>query len=381
MIYMDSAASTPVDPRVLDAMMPYMSGQFGNPSSAHRMGRAASRAVQGARKHVADLINASPSEIIFTSGGTESDNTALRSSGGRIVTSQVEHEAVLSACRRLESEGTQVEYLPVDGAGRINLDELRRAAPGASLVSIMLVNNEVGTVQPMAEISRICKEAGAPLHTDAVQAVGRMPVDVDALGVDMLSLSGHKINGPKGCGALYVRAGAHVRPLLEGGGQERGLRSGTENVPAIVGLGEACRICREDLDRRAARCASLGSRMSAHILELPHSQLNGDPDARVPGNMHFSFLGVEGEDLVIKLDEYGVAASTGSACSVNRQSESHVLAAMGLDREAVAGSLRLTPSAQTTDDEADRTVEAVKRAVAELRRVSPLREKYGFSGA
>lgn len=379
---MDSAASTPVDPRVLDEVVPHMSGSFGNPSSAHRMGRAASRAIGEARREVAALINASPSEIVFTSGGTESDNMALRSARGRVVTSQAEHEAVLAACRRLESEGAEVEYLPVDGAGLVDLEALARAAPGASLVSIMLANNEVGTVQPMAEISRICRAAGAQLHTDAVQAVGRMPVDVEDLGVDMLSLSGHKMNAPKGCGALYVRGGARVLPLLEGGGQEGGLRSGTENVPAIAGLGAACRLRRAELEGRAARCAELGQRMRSRILaEIPHSRLNGDPARRVPGSMHFSFPGVEGEDLVVKLDEYGVAASTGSACSVNRQSESHVLVAMGLDREMVAGSLRLTPGAETTDAEADEAVEAVKRAVAELRRVSPLREKYGLSGA
>ena len=376
---MDSAASTPLDARVLEEMMPYMSGQFGNPSSVHRMGRAASKAVRAARAQVAELINAEPSEIVFTSGGTESDNTALRSANGRIVTSQIEHEAVLAACRRLESEGAQVDYLPVDGSGRVDMDALRRSAPGASLVSIMLANNEVGTVQPMAEISRVCRAAGAQLHTDAVQAVGRMPVDVQELGVDMLSLSGHKINGPKGCGALYVRGGARLLPLLEGGGQEGGLRSGTENVPAIVGLGAACRICGQEMDARVAGCDRLRARMSGRILaEVPHSQLNGDPAARVPGNMHFSFPGVEGEDLVVKLDEYGVAASTGSACTVNRQSESHVLLAMGLGRDMVSGSLRLTPGARTSDAEADEAVEAVKRAVSELRLVSPLRAKYGF---
>lgn len=376
---MDSAASTPLDPRVLQEMMPYMSGQFGNPSSVHRLGRAASKAVRSARAEVAALINCSPSEIVFTSGGTESDNTALRSARGKIVTSKIEHEAVLAACRRLESEGADVRYVSVDGAGRIDVDELRSEADGAALVSVMLANNEVGTVQPMAEISRACAESGARLHTDAVQAVGRMPVDVERLGVDMLSLSGHKINGPKGVGALYVRGGARVSPLLEGGGQEGGLRSGTENVPAIAGLGAACRICRQEMDARVRRCDQLRARMAGRILaEIPRSRLNGDPDRRVPGSMHFSFPGVEGEDLVVKLDEYGVAASTGSACAVNRQSESHVLLAMGLDREAVAGSLRLTPGAQTSDGEADEAVEAVKRAVAELRRVSPLRAKYGF---
>ena len=379
MIYMDSAASTPVDPRVLEEMAPYMSGQFGNPSSVHRMGRQAARAVGAARREVAELINADPSEIVFTSGGTESDNTALRSARGKIVTSQIEHEAVLAACRRLETEGAKVSYLPVDGAGMVDMGALRREAPGAALVSIMLANNEVGTVQPMAQISRVCKEAGALLHTDAVQAVGRMPVDVRELGVDMLSLSGHKLNGPKGCGALYVRRGARVAPLLEGGGQEGGLRSGTENVPAIVGLGAACRICRQEMDARVAGCDRVRARMSGRILsEVPLSVLNGDAGRRVPGNMHFSFPGVEGEDLVVKLDEYGVAASTGSACAVNRQSESHVLLAMGLGREMVAGSLRLTPGAQTSDAEADEAVEAVKRAVSELRRVSPLRAKYGF---
>ena len=379
MIYMDSAASTPVDPRVLAEMAPYMSDQFGNPSSVHRMGRRASRAVGAARKEVAELINADPSEIVFTSGGTESDNTALRSARGRIVTSRIEHEAVLAACRRLESEGVRVSYLPVGGDGTVDLEALRREAPGAALVSIMLANNEVGTVQPMAAISRICKEAGALLHTDAVQAVGRMPVDVQELGVDMLSLSGHKLNGPKGCGALYVRRGARAAPLLEGGGQEGGMRSGTENVPAIVGLGAACRICRQEMGQISSRCGALRARMSGRILaEVPLSVLNGHAERRVPGNMHFSFPGVEGEDLVVKLDEYGVAASTGSACSVNRQSESHVLLAMGLGREMVAGSLRLTPGAQTSDAEADEAVEAVKRAVSELRRVSPLRAKYGF---
>lgn len=428
-IYLDNAASTCMYPDVVDAMRPYLEGQYGNPSSIHRGGRMARKAVETARKQVARLINAMPREIVFTSGGTESNNmalcgAALAASGTRhacrIITSSIEHDAILEPCMDLERRGAaSVEYLPVDRHGTVDTRRLAKllgvdennncdgdcdvgvdtgsagaalrdprlkppAAPDPAsgqltLVSVMYANNEVGTIQPIREIARMCSTAGALFHTDAVQAAGKIPVDVKSLGVDMMSVSSHKIHGPKGVGALYVRAGTSLAPRALGGGQEDGMRSGTENVAGIVGFGAAARIARDNIDDQMSHTRTLRDLLICRILEeIPQSVLNGDPARRLPGNSHFTFLGVNGEDLLVKLDEYGVAASTGSACSIHTQKASHVLQAMGFTHEQITGSLRLTPDTLNTDDEVNRTVDILKRAVAELRAVSPFKSKYGF---
>ena len=433
-IYLDNAASTRMYPDVVDAMRPYLESQYGNPSSIHRGGRMARKAVEAARKQVAHLINATPREIVFTSGGTESNNTALCGAAlaasetrraCRIITSSIEHDAILEPCMDLAQRGAaSVEYLPVDRYGTVDtgklanllgVDENRncggdcngsndngnghngsastaprdpRLKPPATsdpasgpltLVSVMYANNEVGTIQPVGEIARMCRAAGALFHTDAVQAAGKIPVDVKSLGVDMMSVSSHKIHGPKGVGALYVRAGTNLAPRALGGGQEDGMRSGTENVAGIVGFGAAARIARDNIDAQTSHTRMLRDTLIRRILEeIPQSALNGDPARRLPGNSHFTFLGVNGEDLLVKLDEYGVAASTGSACSVHTQKASHVLQAMGFTHEQITGSLRLTPDTLNTGDEMDRAVDILKRAVAELRAVSPFKSKYGF---
>ena len=406
MIYLDNAASTPVRQEVLDAMLPYLGQQHGNPSSLHSYGRAAERALAAARRQVASLVNAaSPSEILLTSGGTESDNLAVlgaaaaaerRGAPRRIVTTAVEHEAVLEPCRRLAASGFEVVRVPPDRTGRVDAGAVSDAVSdgsGACLVSMMLANNEVGTVQPVADAARLCRGSGAVFHTDAVQAVGKIPVDVQALGVDLLSVSAHKISGPKGAGALYVRRGTTVDPLILGGGQEGGMRSGTENVPAAAGFGRACELAERDLGEAAARTRRLRDRLIAGVAaSIPHSACNGpdsdptggqgaDPSSAppvLPGTAHFTFLGVGGEDLLLKLDEEGIAASTGSACTVKTQKASHVLEAMGFTHEQVSGSLRLSIGASNTEEEIDLTVSALVRIVADLRRVSPHRAKYGL---
>ncbi len=385
MIYLDNAASTAVDSQVVEEMIPFLGEQYGNPSSIHRYGRAASRAVQKARKNIAGLINAEPSEILLTSGGTESNNTALYgvvdgAKGRHVITSSVEHDAVLEPCRRLEERGVRVTYLSVDEYGVVDLDELRSSVCDETcLVSIMYANNEVGTIQPIREISDICHQRGVLFHTDAVQAAGKHPIDVRDLGIDLLSISSHKINGPKGVGALFVRRGVRLDPLVLGGGQERGMRSGTENVAGAVGFGKACAISRENLSYNVRLFKKLQERLvSAMLSDVPHSSFNGHPSSRIPNNIHLTFLGVNGEDLIIKLDEYGIAASTGSACSVNTQKASHVLQAMGFSHEQISGSLRLTLGIYNTEEEVDRAIEIIKKAVSELRRFSPLKQKYGF---
>ncbi len=416
MIYLDNAASTAVDKQVIEEMIPYLGQQYGNPSSIHRYGRTASRAVRQARRRIAGLVNAEPSEILLTSGGTESNNTALYGAVGaatpaptptttataagtavaendakkqdgdgrspHVITTVIEHDAVLEPCRRLEETGVRVSYLPVDRHGMVDPDDLRsEIVPQTCLASVMLANNEVGTIQPVRELARICRGKNVLFHTDAVQAVGKIPVDVRDLGVDLLSISSHKLNGPKGAGALYVRSGVDITPLLRGGGQEGGLRSGTENVAGVVGFGRACMMHGQDLPANTARLAGMQRRLvSAAMSSIPHCALNGHPDLRIPGNAHLTFLGVGGEDLIIKLDEYGVAASTGSACSVNTQKASHVLQAMGLSHDQISGSLRLTLGIHNTDQDVDGAVKALQRAVSELREVSPLREKYGLLG-
>ena len=385
MIYLDNAASTQISGEVLDSMLPYLREQFGNPSSIHRYGRLAQKAISKARKQVAELINADPSEILFTSGGTESNNTSLygiakKNPGSRIITSLIEHDAILEPCKNLEKEGFDVVYLPVNNLGMVDQSSLEKALnENTSLVSIMFGNNEVGTIEPISELAKICKEKQIPFHTDAVQAIGKISIDVNELGLDLLSMSSHKINGPKGIGALYVKRGISIDPIIFGGGQEKGLRSGTENVANIVGFGKACDLARKNLVTNISKMKELRDYLSKKILkEIPCVTLNGHPEKRLPNNVHLTFLGVNGEDLLIKLDENGIAASTGSACSVQIQKASHVLQAMGFSHEQITGSLRLTVGMSNTKEEMNETVKILKHVVEELRSVSPFKAKYSF---
>jgi len=385
LIYLDNAASTKIHEDVLESMIPYLKEQYGNPSSIHRYGRQAHKAVEKARTQIANLINADPSEILFTSGGTESNNTALygiakKNPGSRIITSSIEHDAILEPCRRLEKDGFDLIYLPVDNSGLVDPLILKsNLSENTSLVSIMFGNNEVGTIEPIFNFVNICKGKNIIFHTDAVQAIGKIPIDVKELGVDLLSISSHKINGPKGVGALYIKAGISIDPVILGGGQENGLRSGTENVANIVGFGKACELSRINLVKNYSKMKELRDYLSKKIIyEIPEVVLNGHPETRLPNNVHLTFFGVNGEDLLIKLDEYGIAASTGSACSVQIQKASHVLQAMGFSHEQISGSLRLTIGISNNYEEMDKTVEILKNVVKELRSVSPFKEKYSF---
>jgi cysteine desulfurase len=385
-IYLDSAASTPVADEVMQEMLPYLKQQYGNPSSIHYFGRETTRALQLARKRVADLIGARASEITFTSGGTEADNLAVKGvaeyakslSKMHVITSYVEHDAILEPARDLERLGFRVTFLPVTAEGVVRPADLKEAlAADTALVSVMHANNEVGTVQPIKELAKIAHDASALFHTDAVQAAGKMPVSVADLGVDLLSMSSHKINGPKGVGALYIRSGLDIMPLIYGGGQESALRSGTENVHGIVGFGKACELAGKRLPEYRLKVAELRDYLIDKVLkEIPHSRLNGSRLDRLPGNAHFTFFGVNGEDLIIKMDENGIAASTGSACSVKKQKPSHVLKAMGFSYEEITGSLRMSLSLQNTREEVDRTVQVLSEVVAELRSLSPFKSKY-----
>ena len=389
MIYLDNAASTAVHPEVVKEMLPYFDVQYGNPSSIHQFGRKAKNAIQKARKQVAALIGAEPDEILFTSGGTESNNTILygipKSRGPKfvlnhIITSSIEHEAILEPCRDLEKNGVKVTYLPVDEHGIVNPNDITNLVnPQTVIVSVMFANNEVGTIQPIKEISKICNKYQIPLHTDAVQAVGKVPINVKELGVDALSISSHKINGPKGVGALFIKKGLTIAPEILGGGQENGMRSGTENVASIVGFGKACEIAKERLNDNISHFQTLHSSiLSSVVKEIPHVKLNGHPGKRIFNNIHLTFLGVNGEDLIIKLDEHGIAASTGSACSVHTQKASHVLKAMGFNHEQITGSLRISFGYMNTLNEVNQTVEVLKKVVSELRSVSPYKTKYNF---
>jgi len=385
LIYLDNAASTPVHEQVFHEMIPFLQDQFGNPSSIHRYGRFAQRAIQNARKQIAHLINSEPNEILLTSGGTESNNTALfglahAAKGNHIVTSSIEHEAILEPCKKLEKEGFEITYIPVDDSGLVNSKDIEKSiTPETCLVSIMFANNEVGTIQPIQEISKICHDKQIVFHTDAVQAVGKVKLDVKELGIDMLSISSHKINGPKGVGSLYIKKGIEIIPFIFGGGQENGMRSGTENVASIVGFGKACQLAQENMKQNILHLQNIRNNLIAKVMkEIPLVTLNGHSDQRIANNAHFTFLGVNGEDLIIKLDENGIAASTGSACSVRVQKESHVLKAMGFSHDQIAGSLRLTVGLSNTDSEIEKTVEILKKVVKELRAFSPLKEKYGF---
>jgi len=385
LIYLDNAASTQIHNDVLNSMLPFLKEQYGNPSSIHRYGRLTRKAIHKARKQIASLINADPAEILITSGGTESNNTALvgissQFPSSQIITSSIEHDAILEPCKKLNSNGFHVDYLPVDKFGMIDTSDLENIiSKKTSLVSVMFGNNEVGTIQPIAKIAKICHENKVLFHTDAVQAIGKLPVDVKKLDVDLLSISSHKLHGPKGIGALYIKNGVKINPIILGGGQEFRLRSGTENVASIVGFGQACEIAQNHLVENISLIKKLQTLLVEKVLnKIPETTFNGHFESRLSNNAHFTFLGVNGEDLIIKLDEYGIAASTGSACSVNTQKASHVLESMGFSLEQITGSLRLTVGIFNTENEINETVDILKKVVEELRAVSPFKEKYSF---
>jgi cysteine desulfurase len=388
-IYLDTAASTPVADEVIEEMLPYLKERYGNPSSIHKFGRETARAINLARKRVAEMIGASsPREITFTSGGTEANNLALKGTAihvqskmpkkNMIITSSIEHDAVLEPCKDLEDRGFATMHLPVTGEGFVRPSELKNViSDNVALVSIMYANNEVGTIQPIKELVEITHQAGALFHTDAVQAAGKLPLNVKNLGVDMMSLSSHKINGPKGVGALYIRSNLKILPIIHGGGQEWYLRSGTENVPGIVGFGKACELANKRMRHYQEHVAGLRNYVVERVLkEIPRSRLNGLRSERIANNAHFTFFGVNGEDLIIKLDENGIAASTGSACSVKKQKQSHVLKAMGFSYEEITGSLRLSLGMHNTKDEVDRAVNVLSSVIEELRELSPFESKY-----
>ena len=382
-VYMDNAATTALKREVLDAMMPYLTDIYGNPSSLHTFGQEAHKAVADARRKVAEAIGAKDAEreIIFTGCGTESDNMVLmgiaeryQKKGRHIITTAVEHHAVLYTARRLEKMGFEVTYLPVDEYGRVTAEQVREAIrPDTILVSVMFGNNEVGTIMPIAEIGAVCREKGVFFHTDAVQAVGHVRINVEEMNIDMLSLSAHKFHGPKGVGALYVRKGVVVPALLTGGAQEHNKRAGTENVAGIVGLGKAIEMACGSIDETSARMTKLRDKLIKRIPELiPEVKLNGHPTERLPGNVNFSIKFIEGESILLMLDLNGIAASSGSACTSGSLDPSHVLLAMGLPHEVAHGSLRLTLGDDTTEEDVDYVLEVLPRIVERLRNMSPL---------
>ncbi len=382
-IYMDHSATTPVRPKVAEAMAPYMTEHFANPSSVHTPGQRTRRAVEDARETIGRLLGASPEEIIFTSGGTESNTLALLGVTAasdeerrHLVTSSVEHSAVLATCAALEKEGFAITRLPVDEHGRVDPADLRAALrPETALVSIMTANNEVGTIQPIAELAEVAREASVPFHTDAVQAVGKIPLDVGQLGVDLLTVSAHKFYGPKGVGALYVRAGTDVEPVQHGGHHEKGLRAGTENVPGIVGMARALELACADLEAEAERLRGLRDRLEDELrAAVPDVRLNGHPRHRLPHLLNLSFSNVEGESMLLSLDAVGVCVSTGSACTSGTLDPSHVLVAMGIPPEVAHGSLRFSMGRQNTAEDVEFVIEQLPPIVERLRSMSPLDE-------
>lgn len=380
-VYMDNAATTALRRDVLDAMMPYLTDIYGNPSSLHYFGQEAHKAVENARHQVASALNAEDNEIVFTGCGTEADNMALKgiaekyqSKGKHIITSSVEHHAILHTCEYLEKHGFEVTYLPVDEYGMVKAEQVRDAIRSDTiLVSIMFANNEVGTIMPIKEIGAVCREKGVFFHTDAVQAVGHAAIDVKAMNIDLLSLSAHKLHGPKGVGALYIRKGIVVPPLLHGGAQERRKRAGTENVAGIVGLGKAIEIACSDIEGTAKRMCYLRDKLINGIeASIPEVKLNGHRTERLPGNVNFSIKYIEGESILLMLDINGIAASSGSACTSGSLDPSHVLLAMGMPHETAHGSLRLTLGDDTTEDDIDYVLEVLPEIVVKLRKMSPL---------
>lgn len=379
-MYLDNSATTQVSKEVLDEMMPYFTEEFGNPSTLYGIGRESKKALELARQRVADSINAKKDEIIFTSGGSESDNLAIKGiafklakKGKHIITSEIEHPAVKNTLGFLESLDFKVTYLPVYENGIIKIEDLEEAITETILITIMHGNNEIGTIQPIGEIGRIAHEKGIKFHTDAVQTFGKIEVDIEKLNVDLLSLSSHKVNGPKGVGALYVKKGTRVVPLIHGGGQEKGIRSGTENVSGIVGFGKACELAVENLKEHYEKHIALRDELIEKVLSrIPDSYLNGDPEKRSPNIVNFRFKAIEGESLILLLDAKGYQASTGSACSSNTLEASPVLAALGLDPVDVHGSLRVSLSPESDDFNIDEFVEVIAGSVEKLRQMSPL---------
>lgn len=380
-IYLDNAATTKLTPAVFEAMTPYMTEIYGNPSSPHYFGQQVAAAIDKARHQVAAGIGADAGEIIFMSGGTEADNMAIRgiaerysSRGKHIITTAVEHHAVLHTCKLLEKHGYEVTYLPVDEYGRVTAEQVREAMrPDTVLVTVMFANNEVGTIMPIPEIGALCREKGVFFHTDAVQAVGHLPIDVKAMNIDMLSMSAHKFHGPKGVGALYVRKGIMLPALIQGGAQERNRRAGTENVPGIVGMGKAMELAVENLDESAAKMIRLRDRLIRELPErIPEIKLNGHPTDRLPNNVNYSIKYIEGESILLMLDLNGIAASSGSACTSGSLDPSHVLLAMGLTHEVAHGSVRMTLSEETTEEDVEYVLDVLPRVAERLRRMSPL---------
>ncbi len=380
-VYLDNAATTALSPKVLEQMMPYLTTIYGNPSSPHSFGQEARKGVDHARDQVAKALNALPEEIIFTGCGTESDNTVLfgvaeryAKKGNHIITTNVEHHAILHTCETLEKRGVEVTYLPVDENGMVTGEQVANAITDKTiLVSIMFANNEVGTIMPIAEIGKVCRERGVLFHTDAVQAVGHVPIDVKAMNIDMLSLSAHKFHGPKGVGALYMKKGIRLPSYVMGGAQERNRRAGTENVAGIVGLGAAIALATQTLEESAARMTRLRDKLIAGIAQrIPEVKLNGHPTMRLPNNVNYSIKYIEGESILLMLDMNGIAASSGSACTSGSLDPSHVLLALGLSHEVAHGSVRLTLSGETTEEDIDYVLDVLPKVAERLRAMSPL---------
>ena len=380
-VYADNAATTQMSRAAIDAMLPYMETIYGNPSSLHSVGQQAAEALQNARERIAACLNASPREIYFTSGGSEADNQAILSAarlGARkgkkhIISTAFEHHAVLHTLKKLEKEGFEIELLPVGAIGTITAQQVQSALRADTcLVTVMYANNEIGSILPIAEIGEVCREAGVLFHTDAVQAAGHVPIDVQAQHIDMLSLSAHKFHGPKGIGVLYARQGVPLTSLIEGGAQERGKRAGTENLPAIMGMAAALEDACAHIDENTRKVSALRDRLIAGLSKIPHSALNGDPVNRLPGNVSFCFEGIEGESLLLLLDAKGICASSGSACTSGSLDPSHVLLAIGRPHEVAHGSLRLSLCEWNTDEDVDRILAAVPEVVAYLREMSPM---------
>lgn len=380
-VYADNAATTQMSRAAIDAMLPYMETIYGNPSSLHSVGQQAAEALQNARERIAACLNASPREIYFTSGGSEADNQAILSAarlGARkgkkhIISTAFEHHAVLHTLKKLEKEGFEIELLPVGAIGTITAQQVKSALRADTcLVTVMYANNEIGSILPIAEIGEVCREAGVLFHTDAVQAAGHVSIDVQAQHIDMLSLSAHKFQGPKGIGVLYARQGVPLTSLIEGGAQERGKRAGTENLPAIMGMAAALEDACAHIDENARKVSALRDRLIAGLSKIPHSALNGDPVNRLPGNVSFCFEGIEGESLLLLLDAKGICASSGSACTSGSLDPSHVLLAIGRPHEVAHGSLRLSLCEWNTDEDVDRILAAVPEVIAYLREMSPM---------
>ena len=384
-IYMDNAATTKVAPEVLDAMLPYLREEYGNPSSAYKFSGRIAEKVAEARNTIGKVIGAKEKEIFFTSGGSESDNWAIkgiadarRDKGNHIITTKIEHHAVLHTCEFLEKRGFEVTYLPVDEKGLVDIDELKAAIrPSTILVSVMFANNEIGTIEPVKEIGRIAHEHGVLFHTDAVQAFGHVPIDVNEMNIDLMSASAHKIHGPKGVGFLYIRSGVRLSNLIHGGAQESGRRAGTTNAAGIIGFAKAAELAARDMEDTISREKTLRDRLMHKVLsEVPYARVNGDLENRLSNNVSFCFRFVEGESLLIMLDNKGICASSGSACTSGSLDPSHVLLAIGLPHEIAHGSLRLTLSAENTEEEIDYVAETIKQVVQRLRMMSPLYEDF-----